>query len=184
MATEMLWVSLDGRSRTNSPSQRFHTQLCYQIVRYFCRTLYDDLQLHRRGTYRPTASVCLYKQYAVMSTINRGNERKCADSPVTSAILNTSSKIPLAILHIMVASIFGRGYRLTESKQAFLDVKQCTLIHKHRIFRAISCLHHPGWRMMVQSLSCCWMSCSGGTFFFAVALRPNAGHGLLILEVF
>ena len=40
MATEMLWVSLKGRSRTNSPCQRFHSQLCHQIVRYFCRTLY------------------------------------------------------------------------------------------------------------------------------------------------
>jgi len=40
VATEMLWVSLEGRSRTNSPRQRFHWQLCYQIVRYFCRTLY------------------------------------------------------------------------------------------------------------------------------------------------
>jgi len=27
MATEMLWVSLEGRSRTNSPRQRFHSQL-------------------------------------------------------------------------------------------------------------------------------------------------------------
>ena len=41
MAIEMLWVSLEGRSRTNSSRQRFHSQLCYQIVRYFCRTLYD-----------------------------------------------------------------------------------------------------------------------------------------------
>jgi len=40
MATEMLWVSLRGRSRTNSPRQRFHSQLCYQIVRYFCWALY------------------------------------------------------------------------------------------------------------------------------------------------
>jgi len=39
MATEMLWVSLEGRSRTNSPRQWFHSQLCYQIIRYFCRTL-------------------------------------------------------------------------------------------------------------------------------------------------
>jgi hypothetical protein len=39
VATEMLWVSLEERSRTNSPRQRFHSQLCYQIVRYFCRTL-------------------------------------------------------------------------------------------------------------------------------------------------
>jgi hypothetical protein len=39
MATEMLWVSLEERSRTNSPRQRSHSQLCYQIVRYFCRTL-------------------------------------------------------------------------------------------------------------------------------------------------
>jgi len=40
MATEMLWVSLEERSRTNSPRQRFHSQLFCKIVRYFCRTLY------------------------------------------------------------------------------------------------------------------------------------------------
>jgi hypothetical protein len=40
MATEMLWVLLEVRSRTNSPRQRFHSQLCYQIIRYFCWTLY------------------------------------------------------------------------------------------------------------------------------------------------
>jgi hypothetical protein len=40
MATEMLWISLEGRPRTNTPRQRFHSQLCYQIVGYFCRTLY------------------------------------------------------------------------------------------------------------------------------------------------
>ena len=43
MATEMLWVSLEGLSRTNSPRQRFHSQLCYQIVRYFCRNLYNGM---------------------------------------------------------------------------------------------------------------------------------------------
>jgi hypothetical protein len=40
MATEMRWVSLEGHSRTNSPRQRFHSQLFCKIVRYFCRTLY------------------------------------------------------------------------------------------------------------------------------------------------
>jgi hypothetical protein len=40
MTTEMLWVSLEERSRTNSPRQRFHSQLFCKIVRYFCRTLY------------------------------------------------------------------------------------------------------------------------------------------------
>jgi hypothetical protein len=40
MATEMLSVSLEECSRTNSPHQWFHSQLCYQIVTYFCRTLY------------------------------------------------------------------------------------------------------------------------------------------------
>jgi hypothetical protein len=40
MATEMLWVSLEERSRTNSPRQRFHSQLFCKIVRYFCWTLY------------------------------------------------------------------------------------------------------------------------------------------------
>ena len=34
------WVSLEECSRTNSPSQRFHSQLFYKFVRYFCRTLY------------------------------------------------------------------------------------------------------------------------------------------------
>jgi len=40
MATEMLWVSPEGRLRTNSSRRRFHSQLCCQIVRYFCRTLF------------------------------------------------------------------------------------------------------------------------------------------------
>ena len=43
MATKMLWVSLEERSRTNFPRQRFQSQLCYQIVRYFCRTLYINI---------------------------------------------------------------------------------------------------------------------------------------------
>ena len=38
MATEMLWVSLEGHSKINFPRQKFHSQLRYQIVRYFCRT--------------------------------------------------------------------------------------------------------------------------------------------------
>ena len=40
MATEMLWVSLEERSKANSPRQRFHSQSCCKIVRYFCRTLH------------------------------------------------------------------------------------------------------------------------------------------------
>jgi len=43
MATEMLWVSLEGRSRTNSPRQRFHSQLYCKIVRYFCRKMYEAM---------------------------------------------------------------------------------------------------------------------------------------------
>jgi len=39
-ATEMLLVSLEVRSRKNSPRQRFHSQLFYKIIRYFCWTLY------------------------------------------------------------------------------------------------------------------------------------------------
>jgi hypothetical protein len=42
-----------------------------------------------------------------------------------------------------------------------LDVTRCTLTHKRGIFRAISCFHHPGWRMKVQSFSCCWVSTFG-----------------------
>jgi hypothetical protein len=34
MATEMLWVPLEGRSRTNYPCQRFHSQLFCKIVRF------------------------------------------------------------------------------------------------------------------------------------------------------
>ena len=45
MATEMLWVSLEGRSRTNYARQRFHSQLFCKIVRYFCRILYKYLTL-------------------------------------------------------------------------------------------------------------------------------------------
>jgi len=42
MATEMLWVSLAERSRTNSSRRLFHSQLFCKIARYFCRTLYED----------------------------------------------------------------------------------------------------------------------------------------------
>jgi hypothetical protein len=41
MATEMLWVLLEERSRTNSPRQWFHSQLFCKIVRCFWRTLYN-----------------------------------------------------------------------------------------------------------------------------------------------
>jgi len=34
------WIFLEERSRTNSPRQRFHSQLFCKIVMYFCRTLY------------------------------------------------------------------------------------------------------------------------------------------------
>jgi len=40
LANEMLWVSLEERSGTNSPRQWFNSQLFCQIVMYFCRTLY------------------------------------------------------------------------------------------------------------------------------------------------
>jgi len=40
MATQMLWVSLEERSKTSYPCQRFHSQLCCKIVKYFCQTLY------------------------------------------------------------------------------------------------------------------------------------------------
>jgi len=46
MVTEMLWVSLEECSRTNSPRQRFHIQLFCQIVRYFCRTLYIYIYIY------------------------------------------------------------------------------------------------------------------------------------------
>jgi hypothetical protein len=46
MATEMLWVSLEERPKTNSPRQRSHSQLCYQIVRYFYLTLYKTYPGH------------------------------------------------------------------------------------------------------------------------------------------
>jgi len=42
MATEMLWVSLEGRSKTNFPRQQFRSQLCWKIVRYVSRTLYNS----------------------------------------------------------------------------------------------------------------------------------------------
>jgi hypothetical protein len=44
MATEMLLVSLEERSRKNSPRQRLHSQLFCKIVRYFRRTLYVNIQ--------------------------------------------------------------------------------------------------------------------------------------------
>jgi hypothetical protein len=78
---------------------------------------------------------------------HQGNEWKGVDTLITHAILNTSSKILLAILHTMVALIFTAD---TDSLKitVFLDVTPCSLIQKHGIFRAVSCLHHPGRRMM------------------------------------
>ena len=67
MATEMLWVSLEERSRTNSPRQRFHSQLCYQIVRYFCRTLYKDVG----STLFTVIQQLTYIEYWALSTILR-----------------------------------------------------------------------------------------------------------------
>jgi hypothetical protein len=43
MATEMLWVSLEEHSRTNSPRQWFHSQLFCKVVRYFFQTLFIHL---------------------------------------------------------------------------------------------------------------------------------------------
>jgi len=48
MATQMLWVLLEERSRTNSPCQWFLSQLFCKIVGYFCRTLYTGC-LRRKG---------------------------------------------------------------------------------------------------------------------------------------
>jgi len=50
MATEMLCVSLEGRSKTNSPRQQFQSQLCCQIISYFCQTLYVDCQYNTEGS--------------------------------------------------------------------------------------------------------------------------------------
>jgi hypothetical protein len=36
MATEMLWVSLEGHSRTNYPLQWFHSQLCKIVYTVVC----------------------------------------------------------------------------------------------------------------------------------------------------
>ena len=45
MVTEMLWVSLEERSRTNSPCQRFRSQLFCKIDRYFSQTLYNEVRV-------------------------------------------------------------------------------------------------------------------------------------------
>jgi hypothetical protein len=48
MANEMLWVSLEERSRTNSSCQRSHSKLFFKIVRYFCRDPVDALMVRYR----------------------------------------------------------------------------------------------------------------------------------------
>jgi hypothetical protein len=64
MATEMLWVSLEERSRTNSPRQRFHSQLFYKVVRYFCWILYN--RLREDGHFRPKHVVGVTYTYTVI----------------------------------------------------------------------------------------------------------------------
>ena len=60
MATEMLWVSLEERSRTNPPHQRFHSQLFCKIVRYFCRTLY--MRTNGQAGQRTKCLILLYQR--------------------------------------------------------------------------------------------------------------------------
>jgi hypothetical protein len=64
MATDMLWVSLEGRSKTNSRRQQFHSQLCCQIVRFYCWALYkyEAIWVH------PAVIIALYKS----NTISEG----------------------------------------------------------------------------------------------------------------
>ena len=66
MATEMLWVSLEERSRTNSPCHWFHSQLFRKIVRHFCRTPYYYNQLH-------VPKICLSLFCKVQWIISLGN---------------------------------------------------------------------------------------------------------------
>jgi hypothetical protein len=56
MATEMLWVSLEERSRTNSPCQWFHSQLFCKIIRYFCRTLCNTCHILEIKIYMQTTN--------------------------------------------------------------------------------------------------------------------------------
>jgi len=78
MATEMLWVSLEERSRTNSPRQRFHSQLFCKIVRYFCRTMYIIYVLLDVLYRRPNTSPYFYIVHSVHYDIkkNSGNTNK------------------------------------------------------------------------------------------------------------
>ena len=56
MATEMLWVLIEGRSKSNSPRQQFHSRLCCQIVRYSARPhiCYYRVSVHKR----PICVIC------------------------------------------------------------------------------------------------------------------------------
>jgi len=60
MATQMLSVSLEERSRTNSIHQLLHPQLFCKIVRYFCQTLYYAYLKRKPGVYNTDGAVCLY----------------------------------------------------------------------------------------------------------------------------
>jgi hypothetical protein len=53
----MLWVSREERWRKNSPRQRFHSQPCCKIVRYFSRTLYVPI-IRRNKCINATPGIC------------------------------------------------------------------------------------------------------------------------------
>ena len=69
MATEMPRVSLEERSRTNSPQRRFHSQLFCQIVRYFCRTMYNSTLF--RGKFVPVNTTWRVLRFAGGGTASR-----------------------------------------------------------------------------------------------------------------
>jgi len=75
MAIEILWVSQEERSRTNSPRQRFHSELFCQIVMYFCRTLY--VRGTRYGAARPKSWVCGRSLAGIAGSNPAGNMDVC-----------------------------------------------------------------------------------------------------------
>jgi hypothetical protein len=129
MATEMLWVSLEEHSRTNSPCQRFHSQLFCKIIRHFCRTPYYYNQLH-------IPKICLSLFCKVQWIISLGN--------YTSTCVSNTAFIDIHCNTIHSFSLYSSIYMYFRTVGSLQGIKLSILAHNF----------HTPWAHYVQM----WMS--------------------------
>ena len=149
MATEMLWVSLEERSRTNSPRQRFHSQLFCKFVTYFCRTLYISETSIRLVPYNcyilGTLTTC--ETWNTGFSLTRNTTRLSILHRVITLLLNSplicdmwcvrNSVVMPVYYHPTLGEFHWRHGGLTQTGVAAMRKGQAcvTFLHVHTCFR-------------------------------------------------